>query len=395
MLISGSDIERLRITLPTVLSVVTNGNSISVWAYNVAQHRDGSGSQQPSGAEVRQTLRLNPGECHLSARARQLLGVENGATITVLLPPREFLQVRPGFVEDVPRATEADVTRETYDRFSDGIRFRNRYALASNGKLCMPVRLRNRVAVTPGSVRLSMAARVLLGGVRVGDQVQISEFPPGDLSSPGPWTRQPRRAAALARSLRLPFRAIDQVLEWIIRPVLRAPSISLLTEQATIGDDDELVVRIPEHTLALLGIESGDQIIVSWGYRQAVAVAFTIPDQSSSQTTSRIFDSQGVERILVDENDLREQLTIQVASRLRLSLGIPATTVVRVRRRLRTYLVNRLGRATLPVGGLILAALAVPGGARVPAVVATSIIFAFQLISFRYPSPPKGKWPFW
>jgi hypothetical protein len=146
----------------------------------------------------------------------------------------------------------------------------------------------------------------------------------------------------------------------------------------------------------MIGIEVGDQVVVSWGHRQSIAIGLTFPDSAPSDAAiATMLDSQGVERLRVHENLLQQDMNIHVASRVRAALGIPATTVVRVRRRLRTYLINRIGRAVLPLGGLIFAALAVPGDIRIPAIIASSVVFLIQLVSLRYPKPSERKWPFW
>jgi hypothetical protein len=146
----------------------------------------------------------------------------------------------------------------------------------------------------------------------------------------------------------------------------------------------------------MLGIKVGDQVIVSWGRRQAVATAVIFPDNApSDDVVVTMLGSQGVERLRGDENQRHHDMNIQVAARIRSALAIPATTVVQVRRRLRTYLINRLGRAMLPLGGLIFAALAVPGDVRIPSIVAASVILSIQLIGLRHPKPPERRWPFW
>jgi hypothetical protein len=374
--IDRADAEAHSLTLPVVLDLEHLDKRVTVWLFAL-QDDDEPSEHSSAGSSGTPSDDAGP-NCYLSPRVFRRLGASRGDAVSLLCPPRAHVTVAPAFAHDIPAGLDIHADPAVTDAVSTPSWIGPNRALLSSGTLCVPVRVRAR----PGkleAIRVSMHTRVL-AAVQPGASVQISPLPARPVNrTTRPWSRIARR--------------LDWLVEHLLRVLLRAPTLQARTVQAPIGDDTENIVRCPQYMFAMLGIEEGDEVLVEWADRCAVAVALEpIDGDIAFQPTDSVLAAQGVGRLRIPR-DAPTHLVVRIASPVRSALQIPAATVVTIRRRVRPYFANRLGRATLPLVGVAFAALAIPVKHNTALIVSLVVIVALQVLSLRYPRPPKGRWP--
>lgn len=88
-----------------------------------------------------------------------------------------------------------------------------------------------------------------------------------------------------------------------------------------------------------------------------------------------------------------QHLVVGLAAEMRGELRIPRRTVVTVRRRVLSLFAQRINELTVPVGGLLLAALTIQGLSRTFVAVGIVIVTILAMLPARYRIPPRGRWP--
>jgi hypothetical protein len=340
------------------------------------------------------------GQLWLSRRAREALNIPPGVTpaVTLRLPARVRLEFGSARIDDLPRGTEVDVAEPVLKTLAG----RHGYALLVAEGRCMPVKLRNR-PLDAGQVRLSMLARSLLGLLPPAI-VEVGAVPQPDrtvllcaLPEDGArwWERllrrSPPRGGTIARLAQGCARSTGSVLERLLGPVLGTPRFAFRTTEALVGDDVHPVVRLPPASFPLIGIRPGDQVVLTWADRAAVAIALE-QVSLSLQTAEDLRRHQMVDLRAGRHPRDGDHLTVEVAASIRHVLGIPRETVLQVHRRLWPQIAVRLNGLIVPVGGLLLAAAAVPGFEPRWMWMGLLGILVLEVLHLRLPAPPRGRW---
>lgn len=335
----------------------------------------------------------------LTKRARSALGIGDSGSVIVkaLIPETVELSAAVALVDDLPKSYEVDVNGTNKRRLAR----RNKWALLSYDEVPMPVQLRER-NIGKDKIRISFPTRALIypASDLTGEKLSVEKL----------WLSEvvEDRLPFLARlRIRHPYvgsggliiaivrrvtHHIGQLFESALRPILLAPIVVTRTTEALIGEDTYQVVRINAQIFPLLGIKPGDQVIVSWASRQIVATALEFLETPANPVTTSL------QRTDLHHTGTRPaiapHLAIGITAPMRAALGIPRHTVVNVRRRLTPLILSRINELTIPVGGVLVAALALPGVIpRWGIPISIVVVIALALISARYRLPPVGRWP--
>lgn len=325
----------------------------------------------------------------LSRRALALLHVEDEEAPLVELQAPDVVSfaIGPALVDDLPRASEVDVARDQLRRFGA-------WALAYSGGISIPIRLRARPRVPDGMLRLSRLTRTL---ARVDDdqpRLRISPFERERLH----WRDDLRGrtslsgwAGVLVASLRRTLRYGAWLVEFVLRILFQAPALPMTTVEAQLGDDSNRVVRIPAETFDILGIKPGDDLFIEWADRRVIAVAHTSFDAAANDPPApATVDTWGTETPV---SPAARHLIIGLGAEMRGELRIPRRTIVTVRRRVTSIFARRMNELTLPVGGLLLAAVAIKDFPLWGVVLGTVAVTILAMLPARYRVPPRGRWP--
>jgi hypothetical protein len=329
----------------------------------------------------------------LSKRTIKLMEVKDGDEIDLLIPEFKKLLCQPALIDDLPVENEVFVSPVIRKLVTNS----HGWALLTANGLDIPVRPRVR-NMNDDIIRMSILMRVFL---QVGIQtengmVQLSRIPDKENL---PLEIRLKRNSIIARKYgvfvyfcNLPLRIIQQMIEWVLRPLLLAPKILLETSEAPIGDDYRHIVRMPISIFPLLGISAGDQIILNWAGRQVIAIALVL---SEADQTHHIDKSiQGVDLYLEHQIEkIPNHLKMKVSASIRSELGIPRYSVLSVRRRLFTIVTKKINQLILPIGGLVLMGLAVPTLPKSILFIGLLLVVFFSFLPDRYQVPPTGRWP--
>jgi hypothetical protein len=251
--------------------------------------------------------------------------------------------------------------------------------------LAKPVSRRRSRTQQAGRVRLNYHARALMGvepgPVSRREAVQVSSYSP----IYNPRTRPESIWTWLRRILRAPI----VLLEWIFVFLLRAPRVALAAEESDASDDSQMLVRVSPNSCELLGIESGDQVFVSWGRRQVLvrAGAEDSWEYEESALPQKIDWTPGrsVHRVGPDSR-------IAVPAKVRVELGAPRNSVLVVRRFVLSRVRRKLITLAIPLVGI---AIAVPtfklGVPLALGLVALALLLVFA--GERLPRPEWRRWP--
>jgi hypothetical protein len=331
----------------------------------------------------------------LTKRARMPLGIGDKGTTTVraILPEAVTLPAAVALVDDLPNSHEVDVSLSIKRRIA-----RNRnWALLILDEVPMPVRLRAR-DISSDKIRVSFPTRALIYPSEKPDSeiLQLSSF----LTDKIPLLDRLRRRHPPGGFLRLCWELIKLLIhnigywfELFLRPILRSPIVALTTSDALVGEDTYRVVRLNAQIFPLLGIVPGEQVIINWASNRVVATALELPPNCVEQPELLSSIQRTDLHRTGSRNSVAPQLTVKLTAPMRANLGVPRYTVVTVRRRLTPIVLARLNQLTIPIGGLLLAALAIPNLSSRTIWASVIAVIALALISARYRMPPHGRWP--
>lgn len=379
---------------PILAEVSRPGTRRQVWAY-----REGG-----VAASSNVPIAVPTGNIGLSNRTWQLLGVpETGDhTITFVSPPHRLAKVLTSKVNDIPVGLTVHVSPSLAHELGK-IQGGSRWALATHSDQAVPLRLVVRQSLKHNAIRMSMLVRILLG-VKSGDDMQLCSFP--DRTKADRLSSLGERVPVLRRimpSSRIPtivggvffvWRLIDTLTEWFLRFVFRAPEIVVRTVQAQVGDDDFGSIRLHPSVFATLGVVPGAQVIVEWGGRRTVAIAMEDYKSHAEIRSPIVEKAQMVELTSAQlDTSFPDHLVGRLSAEVRHDLGAPALTVIGVRRRLRTLVLTHLNQLVVPLGGLLVAAAALPELRGWPLVGGAIVITLLALANLRLPRPRKGLWP--
>jgi hypothetical protein len=244
----------------------------------------------------------------------------------------------PGISEDIQIADQAQVAPESARRLGE-------WALLIAPSLSGPVRLSPREHVPPDAVRVSYATRELWE--LDADEGEVSLLPLGGDKRDG-------------------FSFVRRAGRWLLEATLGAPAVPLRATEAVVGDEGRAVVRLDGTGLDFLGINAGDQIIVSWAGRETIARALLQTDDLRARMRNQLAQATGRQsrlatRAASDPDAILWHLQVWLSPAVRDALVIPPDTVVRLRRSVFHLVLRNLIALPLPIAGLIIAALAVPG----------------------------------
>lgn len=323
----------------------------------------------------------------LSKRARDLLLVpRSGADVILDARPHRELRVKPALVDDLPHANEVHVGREVIaDLGTDR-------AIAYSKCGSIPIRLRER-EMGGDAIRMTMLMRSLMDVDR-GEMIEIGPLQRERLFFADRGVAQTvagkyaRRVVATARwAGRLVFFGWESLL----RLWLHAPVLAMRTVEAEIGDDTNRIVRMAPETLRVLGVQPGDEVILEWLGTRVVAVAHEkIRDAPAGVHRGVTADDWGSDP---QADAIPLHLVIGVAAEMRGEMRIPRRTIVSVRRRVASLFAKRLNDLTVPIGGLLFAALAMDKISVSAAAIGAVIVTVLAMAPARHRVAPRGRWP--
>ncbi|GAB3157382.1 hypothetical protein GCM10027059_00160 [Myceligenerans halotolerans] len=296
--------------------------------------------------------------------------------VDVVVPPLRRHRIVAALADDLPGQHEVHVSpQDVADRAS--------YLLVRDGVTAWVTAV-PREHVRPGTVRLDYQHRLLtMSGVRATDPNEAEHVV---------LVAAPRAMVETTRVLSWPRRsavAVDRGLERLWRRLFGAPEFSARVVQAHAGDDSTSMVSLNPAAFDRLGIDPGQQVLVRWGGREAVAQAVEDHDPPSSSTAAAVSRAaQRVNRLWPDPpGDLSPHVVIRMSAHLRAQIDAPTATVVTVRRRLRTFLAANLNRLVIPVAGLGLAIHQI-NDPRWPVIGTAAVLMTvFALARLRMPKP--------
>lgn len=142
------------------------------------------------------------------------------------------------------------------------------------------------------------------------------------------------------------FRELPMLFELVGRPLLRAPAVTLASEESLTADDPHGVARVPTYAAELLGTTAGDSVYVYWGKARARVRCQILSDKQEIQIPiQRIVDWLPSRRPpLADRNSI-----ILLPAKIRATLGVPRNGVVVVRRSVVSVVRRRVIALSLPV----------------------------------------------
>jgi hypothetical protein len=142
--------------------------------------------------------------------------------------------------------------------------------------------------------------------------------------------------------------------------------------------------------LDFLGVRAGDEVIVSWGDRETTARALLQTPDLRARMRDQLAQATGRQsRLSTRAKDESEKilwhLQAWMSPAVRDALVIPPDTVVRLRRSVPDALLKHLLALELPVGGLTIAVLAIPGVPWPVQVVVPIVALVLALLPLRLP----------
>jgi hypothetical protein len=305
-------------------------------------------------------------------------------------------------------------------------------ALLITPGLSGPVRVEVNANVPRGKVRLFYSTRVLWGLERDMQLDLAEEW--GAEGENGPGYSRGRKGGGgksiwlqplkgrLSRPV--PAGAWAQVRRFgrrILEACIGAPTVPLRATEALVGDEARAVARVDSSVLDFLGVQAGDRVIVSWGPREAFARVLVqadgqrkqmlkqfrgpagprenataatkgpteSPDPAETDEPPREAETASAEagraHLVKPAAEARTfppwHLQVWLSPEIRRELGIPADTIVTVRRSVARFAAKNLIALEIPVAGLIIAAVAIPQVQRwwwiIPVVLFTVLVLAF------------------
>ncbi|RPF22175.1 hypothetical protein [Myceligenerans xiligouense] len=299
--------------------------------------------------------------------------------VDVVVPPLRRHRIVAALADDLPGRHEVHVSPQDVPGTGS-------YLLVRDGVTAWVTAV-PRDHVRPGTVRLDYQHRLLtMSGARTEEMSDAEHVvliaAPRAMIETGTTLPWPRRAAT----------ALDRGLERLWRRLFGAPEFSARVVQAHAGDDATPIVSLNPAAFDRLGIDPGQQVMVRWGGREAAAQAVEDHDPPSSGGVAAVSKAaQRVNRLWPDPpEDLSPHVVVRMSAHLRGQLEAPTSTVVTIRRRLRTFLMANLNRLVIPVAGLGLAIHQI-NDPRWPVIGTAAVLMTFfALARLRIPKPRSG-----
>lgn len=325
----------------------------------------------------------------LSKRSRDALSMSQPLDVRIIVPKSLRLNVVPALIDDLPSGEEAQVNEEICQIVCGW----HDWTLIVHDGCSFPVRLQTRKMLST-NIRLSLLTRALICSAKSSEGLIDVQLTPLFDDRPSKIEPSPKPRSLFQRFFSvLPWmiQLFDRIAERLLRPLLGAPVVTLRTVGALVGDDNEQVIRLHSEVFPLIGVEPGDHVIVSWADRYVMAVAL----EAGEITPEEARTIKGLKRIDLfsesPEPSALDHLSIGVSAKLRSDLGIPRSTVLCVRRRLMTAVLGQLNQLTIPVLGLILAAVAVPNISYTAIAIGFIPMLILGMLPIRHKKPPHGR----
>lgn len=283
------------------------------------------------------------------------------------------------------------------------------WALLITPWLSGPVRVLRRDHVKKGKMRLFYATRALWGMEPNAQLMRRRHFRHDGiwvdkLGQPEKKT-QPVWLQRIETIRRGPWFKLRHRWHGTLEGILGAPKVPLRCTEALVGDEARSVIRVDSTVLDFLGVKSGDRIRVSWADREASArVLLQTPDQriqmlrqfrgptgaggddrrdTEDADAPTAHDRRPSRQTGDDRKFPPWHLQAWVSPEIRRALGIPANTVVTLRRNVSYAVTRNFIVLEIPVAALIIAAVAVPGATGssrwwwIPVFVVVTVLLAF------------------
>ncbi len=325
----------------------------------------------------------------LSKRSRDALAMNQPLDVRIIVPKSLRLKVVPALIDDLPRGDEAQVNEEIRQLVCG----RHGWTLIVHGGCSFPVRLESRKMLST-NIRLSLLTRALICSAKSSEDLIDVQLTPLFEDKPSKKELIPEASPLFRRifdMLRRTMQLLNRIVEQLLRPLLGAPVVTLRTVGALVGDDNEQVIRLHSEVFPLLGVKPGDHVIVSWADRYVMAVAL----EAGKITPEEAQAIKGLKRIDLfsesPEPSALDHLSIGVSAKLRSDLGLPKSTVLCIRRRLMTTVLGQLNQLTIPVLGLVLAAVAVPNVSYTAIAIGFIPVLILGMLPIRHKKPPHGR----
>jgi hypothetical protein len=382
--------------VPVIARLEVAGRSFPVWVTRLTDYVDGA--SRPKTLPSRHIGVSNGVWLTL-----QRLDTPPGADGRLIIDTPRTLRVAGALASDLPRGNDVHVSPELASQLGRRAFRRKPECLLSTTRLCAPVHVVGR----PGNsslLRAGMLTRALFE-LKVADDVQLSRMPQAQRQLRRSLSSRAKSGPPATGALALPVvlwgaailvgRLLDDFLEMVLRLLIRAPQQPVRVVQAHPGDDsaDRRIVRLHPSTFPVLGITPGMQVFVRWGRGRTIAIALEDyqPHSPDIPTFLRSRQAAGTRSDLPGE--FPPHLVARVSLSVRFDLGMSSDTVATVRRRLRTAVLSQLNQLSIPVAGLILAALAVPDFRGWRFYSGLALVVILGLLPLRKPPPPRGRWP--
>jgi hypothetical protein len=321
----------------------------------------------------------------LSRKLARALGVDIDSSREAQLTfDRSFARVQVARIDNYLQTHEIVVDSESRRRL---LATTKHVLLVSERRVMVakPVsRLRSREQRS-GLVRMNYHARALMG-LTPGP---ISRRPSIQLSPFSPIWDSHTKPESVWTWIRRVLRAPVVVFEIILVFLLRAPRVSLAAEESDASDDSQMLVRVSPNTCELLGIESGDEVFVSWGKRRVLVRAGAEESWEYEESAlPQVVDwtpTRQTRRVAPDSR-------IAVPAKVRVELGAPRNSVLVVRRSVLSRLRRRLITLAIPLVGIGISVLAL--NLPIPfALGLVALTLVLVLAGERVPKPDWRRWP--
>lgn len=305
------------------------------------------------------------------------------------LPPGASVYVSPAVYESLRRKGDpkAYAVMTTAEHVAVGVRLYQRDI--SNEFILASLYLRTMCGMPDRSaVQLSALPEVSAGSLSARLTARVFRLPPAQ--------RWKKAVGLVLGAVVLGVRWVDYLIEFMLRLVLRSQSLTFRITWANPGDDDlQDTIRIHPTAFAALGLVPGDQVIVNWAGTRTTARVLEDPNPVDTPASSSPL-LLGAARMHIDgllPEGFPAHLVAKVPAPMRTSIGIPPSTLIDLRRRVRPAVVGQLNQLTIPVAGLILAAAAIPAVRGWPLAAGAVAALVLGLAPLRRPRPPRGRWP--
>jgi hypothetical protein len=304
---------------------------------------------------------------------------------------------------DLPRPATIHVGKETFAAFARRTTRSPRAILTTAEGICVSVRLRQRT-IGAGLALVPMSLRTL-AGITTGERVQVSAVPRPysrrhrvravqRVFTSSPSSRPARVLATGLGWLVMGARLLDFALELGLRAVFGSRWLSFRIIQSHPGDDDlRDTIRLHPAAFTALEVAPGGQVLVEWAGERICVRALEDHNPFGGSLSSYVKQVVGVRYDPGPPQDFPPHLIARVPAPVRRQLGIPPNTTIVVRRRIRPALVAQLNQLTVPLAGLVLAAVAFPPVRGWPLLLGIFAAAFLGLAPLRMARPPRGPWP--